>query len=259
MENNNDFDLLFKHIDDSLIYKGVYGKILIPSSYLHKNITVMINEEVETFGVFKFLSWDKPYEKYLLKDASEFLFTIPTKIRLCPKMISKITLDSSEYNSDTDINKKESYIELIFDFDSIFIKNTTVVQDSDNVSALLDMLLSGFFPSEIGYDKITDYWIETLRVNGVHIEAPYSVFDLLIQQICRDPSDRSRLFKDAIKKNSNISMNKYSIMKITDIPRHTNSFSAIASGDPNMGIMTSISRQRAGKTEPNTPLEDTIK
>jgi len=221
-----------------------YVEVHLPFKYFGHRIAEVIGNEIETFGLFNVYVWET-YDYETTKPTSYF-FKFPSKIRTIPSSFEDKTIDGKKMRV------------LSYSQNDVFIKTTDIQLDSDVARHMLDIVFNAYLPDLIPYNEIHSFWSEVNRFNGVKPAASEAVLEIIVSEICRDPHDPSRPFRHLIRTNPKTSMNDRLLMNIRNIPKYNSTFAAITSGNPKVGITTSISRLRQGKEEQPSPVEEAI-
>jgi hypothetical protein len=85
-----------------------------------------------------------------------------------------------------------------------------------------------------------------------------SSIEIIVSEICRDPKDLSRPFRHRLRDEPDFNRNGWKIINIRLIPKFTSAFASLISGDPRGNLVSVISRQRQGKSQRPSPVEDAI-
>ena len=109
-------------------------------------------------------------------------------------------------------------------------------------------LISGHIPCTIPYDKIQDYFPESIRLNGSNFEVDLHLFGVMISELCRTKGDLETPFR--LSKNNN--MLDYQPMSVKEIPKLVSPFESLISENWDRSVQGAILTK--GKTS-NSPLE----
>lgn len=108
------------------------------------------------------------------------------------------------------------------------ISNIKVPQDIENVEILNNLFIkTGHINKNIPYDKLQDYFFESIRVNGNKYGVSAQLFGLVISEICRDPNNMNNPFRlsNAIKKD----MNSYYPISVKEVPKYISPYQSLIS------------------------------
>ena len=86
-------------------------------------------------------------------------------------------------------------------------------------------LISGHIPSTIPYDKIQDYFPESIRINGANFGVDLNLFGIMISELCRNKNNLEQPFR--MSKNNN--MLDYKPISIKELPKLISPFDSIIS------------------------------
>lgn len=134
------------------------------------------------------------------------------------------------------------------------ISNINLPQTVDNAEIIFKMLYvnSGQIPPSVPYDKIQDYAIDSMRINGNEYGISKQVFGIVNSEICRDPKDLSKPFRLTKMQN----MTDYQQISMKSIGKYINPYTAFTGEGFDDGIMASILLSNDPKAQDRfTPLE----
>lgn len=236
--------------DKRLIVKAPFVRVKIPQDFFNHKISELIADEVHTIGVFYIEVYgldDKEFDIDNLKNPYKILFKMPMQMILCPSNIIE------ERDSDKNLNTI-----LEFQQRDTFIKSILFIKTFKTVSKIIDLLLKGFLPKEIGYNELLDFIENACLENGADLAVNNTILEVLISELCRDPNDLTKPFRMALKKNPNLKMTDKVFIKIDSLARMYNSFAAISSADPKQGITASINRTRYNEPQKPSVIEEAL-
>jgi hypothetical protein len=142
----------------------------------------------------------------------------------------------------------QDYRLLKYKKDDIIVVSIKVPQDITNVEDFYQLfLITGNIPTTIPYDKLQDYFMEAIRLNGSKYGVSLQMFGFMISELCRSPKDLSVPFRLSKEKD----MTNYKPVSIKAIPKIISSYSAITSENWDEAVVNAI----INKNTRNIPLE----
>lgn len=259
MVNKELFDQYFRYEDikdksdnPGIIFVGEACEVHIAEIFFTKNIVEIVGEEIKTMGITNILIFDSVGKTKVIKT---FQMRLPTLITFTPTNISYKNIKSENDIGDEVIEK---VCVLTFLKNSKFIKETKVPKLSTNVIDFFDLLLSGKLPNSIPYPHITSLFLKNQELNGVNMNTPRSVMDLLPLSLYRSPTDKTKLFAHTINKNPTMSMTNYQVLPINALPRNTSVYSTATSEDPMHGMLRIIAKEKRGEFLEESPIEEYV-
>lgn len=250
----NDEEILKKSFklteDKRLIVKAPFVRVYMKEDFFNHKIAELIGNEITTIGIFYmdiFGLDDDDFDISEPKNGKRVLLKMPMDMILCPSNIDEMR----------DENKDLVKI-LEFQEGDTFIKTTLFLKSWKTASKLVDLMLKGFLPKELGYDEIVPFFLKCCELNDFNSQIADTILEILVAELCRDPSDLAKPFRMAIAKNPNIKMTDKQFVKIDNLGRLYNTFAAISSGDTKQGITTSINRKRYNKDQKESVIEEAL-
>jgi hypothetical protein len=240
-------DFLEKLPDGSVIFTCPYAKIILPQDYFDHGIAEIIGKEVDVFGLFNILVWKTP-------DVDD-----ETPIKYFYKFKSRIrSIPSSIEEGGRDENGKKQII-LHYNEGATFIVTVNLQTTIDVARQMLDIMTMGYLPNIIPYNEIAAYWTDVNTYNGVSLSAMSQIcVEMMVATLCRDPDDMSRPFRYRLREDPKISQHAWKILNIRRLPRYSDAWASLISGDPKSNIVSVISRQRQGKPQHESPIENAV-
>lgn len=234
--------------DNRFVVKVPYIRVYIPSDFFEHGIAEIVGSDVNTFGIFKFdvygLDSKKFDESNPFVNPTRMFFEMPMVVKMCPSSITQ------ERNSDKELITVFEFVQ-----GDAFLSSLDFIQTWKNISKLLDLLLKGFLPKEIDYDKVIPFLNECQKLNKANYAVADTIEEIMVAELYRDPNNLSRAFRFAIRDDPNIKMNQAVTAKMEALGRMYNTFAAISSGDPKQGITMSIIRERYGEPQKESSIE----
>jgi hypothetical protein len=117
----------------------------------------------------------------------------------------------------------------------------------DNVEEFYKLFLYGHLPTTISYDKMHEYFIESMQLNGNDYGLSLQLFGIVVSEMCRDKKDISKPFR--LAKDNN--MKNYKAVSIKDIPKFISPYASITSENWDESVVNAI----MNKSPKNSPME----
>lgn len=195
----------------------------VPEEQFDKNIATINGRYVSIMGLLNYAIFDEKGKHGGLRT-----FKFPTMFTCRPYLIEKL----KEVKL-TEHTKEHDYRVLRFKKDDQVVTSVKVAQDVENSEKFYNLFLSGKLPTTIPYDKLHEYFIENIQLNGASYGMNIQLFGILVSEMCRDPKDIRRLFRNTDIKN----MNEYDTINVKDIPKYVSPFTSITSENWDEAIM----------------------
>lgn len=247
----------FSHIfdlqsDGAFIVKVPLIRVYIPGAFVEHKISEIMGQEIDTIALFHFDTFgenadtfdeENPYKKPI-----RYFMKIPTVVRMCP----------SDILEERDDDKNIVYV-LEFVSGDIFLKNVNVVQDWKTVNKVIELLIKGFIPKELGYNEIVKFISDSCYINDTKLEVSDVIYEILVAELSRNPENINEAFRYLVnKKEGKIDMTAKQMISIDRLGRINNTFAAITSQDPRLGISTSVIRHKTGQKEKESSIEKVL-
>lgn len=233
-----------KVIDDSVYFSGEGEFLLfIPEVYFDRHVAFTEGEYIETLGILNYAIRTKENEDLSKKIKT---FNFPSKFITKPGKIDKVKnfhiTDNytADYRILTYTNNNQDQI----------IVSTKVPEDIGNVEDFVKLFVTtGNIPRTIPYDRLHEYFIEAMRLNGSSFGLSASLFGLLISEICRSPNDTNKPFR----LSSVLDKNKYGYVPINvkTVPKLVNAFTSLTSENFDESVVAAIEND----SDVHTPME----
>ena len=245
-------DISFLHeVGDQVIFVGNYMEVYLPKFFFDKGVAVTRGVEIETLGIFNFRVFSSEEKK---ENSPIRTFSFPSLITTKP---------SSSYNANIPKLVEEAdeseFTVLKYYKGDIFITNVNTTQKSDNVQMFIDLLNAGKLPKTIPYNKILELEIINTSFNGVKLNVPGTVMELIISEIYRDKKDLSKPFRFRAGSGEKVSMYDNRAINMKSNPTLNSTFTAVTFEDIDYNLTASVNKARQGKKEAISPIEKTIK
>lgn len=219
-----DFKVPFlKKKENTVFYNGDGEFVfIVPELYFDKGrkCAVIEGEFVNLLGIVDYTIL-KDNETDLSKRLKQFFF--PTRFYTKPGRIEKV--------KGLDINGSSGDYRLLYykdnNIDEI-VSNVKVPENIENVEILNNLFIkTGHINKSIPYDKLQDYFFESIRLNGGSYKISAQLFGIVISELCRDPNNMNNPFRlsNAIKKD----MRSYKPISVKEVPKYISPYQSLIS------------------------------
>ncbi len=226
---------------DALLFNGEGQFVFyVPELYFDRGDAEIKGEYVNLLGILDYTIYNKNGSNIGLKR-----FYFPTVFLTKPSRIEKsknIRLKAAV--------EPQDYRLLIFEKDDAVVVSTKVPQNISNVEDFYRIFLTGKLPTTIPYDKLQDYFIDSIKLNGSSYGMSLQMFGIVVGEMCRDPKDPSRAFR-LTKFTDPMS---YRNISIKDLPKYISPNVSISSENWDLGVVGAIMNPNTT----NSPLEKLI-
>lgn len=179
----------------------------------------------------------------------------PSRMEKGKKLHLKKILSTNEAATEEDINPDfneddihiQDYRLLIFEKGDAVVVSTKVPQNITNVEDFYRIFLTGKLPTTIPYNKLHEYFIESMSLNGSSYGMSLQMFGIVVSEMCRDPKDPSRAFRHTRFTDQR----SYRAISIKDLPKYISPSSSISSENWDLGVMGAI----MNPTNTDSPME----
>jgi len=241
----------FQEKDDQVIFTGAYMEVYVPRFYFDNGISVLIGDKIETLGIFNFKVFSSEEKK---NKAELHTFKFPSFILTEPTSTNYQEIQDLIEESDD-----KSFAVLKYYKNDIFIDNINVTKKSEYTQLFINLLHSGKLPNTIPYDEILGLEMESTNFNGVNLNVPATVMELIISEIYRDKKDLTKPFRFKAGKSGKVSMYDYKPINIKQISTFNSTFTGVTFEDIDYNLTASVNKTRYKKKEAISPIEKTIK
>ena len=203
--------------DNSIVYNGNGTFVLfVPSFFFQKKYAEFVGENINIFGVLDYAIYDEKgnIEKTLTN------FNLPTVFQTRPSNTETKSNIKLTKNS-----KAQDYVLFKYSKGDPIIVSHKVPQSIENVEILFKMMISGNMPTTIPYNKIHEYWENSMRLNGSKFGVSMQLFGIFSSEIFRKSDDKMVPFRLSGEKD----MTKYQPITVKMIPNLITPFTAFIS------------------------------
>ena len=180
----------------------------VPEIYFDRKDAEIKGEYVNLLGILDYTIFKPDGSNIGLKR-----FNFPTVFLAKPSRIDKLKNVQLR-----DVVDKQDYRLLIFEKGDAVVVSVKVPQNIKNVEDFYKIFLTGKLPTTIPYDKLQNYFVDAMELNGSSYGMSLQMFGIVVSEMCRDPKDPSKAFRhtkftDMIKNLVSLKMNLYLINK----------------------------------------------
>lgn len=209
----------------------------VPETFFDRGDAQIKGEYINLLGILDYTIYKPNGSNIGLKR-----FNFPTVFLCKPSRIEKsknLRLKAS--------TEPQDYRLLIFEKGDAVVVSTKVPQNIANVEDFYRIFLTGKLPTTIPYDKLQNYFIDSMELNGSSYGMTLQMFGIVISEMCRDSSNPSRAFRHT-KFTDQMS---YRAISIKDLPKYISPSSSIGSENWDLGVVGAI----MNPTNANSPME----
>jgi|SRR6185312_6158920 len=157
-------------------------KIYIPSRFAERNLAT-IGIETRICGIAGVVVEDRYYG----------LFLVNAMMQIDPTSTLKVMVEEDEY------------YEFSFDAGATVMPTTQLVKQDTLVFRIYDEFIAkGRVPWYMGYDELGKLFDTAKTFAGANIGQNHEVTELLVSMIARDPSDRSKYYRQTVKSREDL-------------------------------------------------------
>lgn len=237
-----DIPKFLKRKNDALLFANDGEFVFyVPEQYFTSNNAVIVGEYVNLLGILDYAVFDKSGKHNGLKP-----FKFPTVFLTKPYVMDKVKALKLTANS-----KTQDYRLLKYKKDDMVIVSVKVPQDIANVEDFYQQfLITGNIPNTIPYDKLHEYFTESIALNGSKYGVSLQLFGIIISEMCRKVGDDSKAFRLSGEKD----MTKYNAISVKSIPKFISPYSSITSENWDEAVVNAI----INKNVKNSPMESIL-
>ena len=212
----------------------------VPEIYFDRGDAEIKGEYVNLLGILDYTIFKPDGSNIGLKR-----FNFPTIFLAKPSRIEKIKNVQLR-----DVVDKQDYRLLIFEKGDAIVVSVKVPQNIANVEDFYKIFLTGKLPTTIPYDKLQNYFIDSIELNGSSYGMSLQMFGIIVGEMCRDPKNPAKAFRHTNFKD----MMEYKAISIKDLPKYISPNSSISSENWDFGVIGAI----MNPSNVNSPLERLI-
>ncbi|MDD3121916.1 MAG: hypothetical protein PHC62_00205 [Candidatus Izemoplasmatales bacterium] len=212
-----------KRKDNTLFYSGDDTFVfIVPELYFDKGrkCAIIEGEYINLLGTIDYTIL-KGSEKDVTKRMKRFFF--PSMFYTKPGRIEKA--------KGLNVNGQPEDYRLLYYTDNNedeIVSNVKVPQDITNVERLNNLFIkTGHINKSIPYDKLQDYFFESIKINGGSYKISAQLFGAVISELCRDPNNMANPFRlsNTIEKD----MKGYKPISIIEVPKYISPYQSLIS------------------------------
>lgn len=209
----------------------------VPEVYFDRGDALIKGEYVNLLGILDYTIFNPNGSNIGLKR-----FYFPTVFLAKPSRIEK--LKNTRLKEATEA---QDYRLLIFEKGDAVVVSTKVPQNIANVEDFYRIFLTGKLPTTIPYDKLHEYFVEAIELNGSSYGMTLQMFGVIVSEMCRSKNDPSIAFRHT---NFRDPMS-YRAISIKDLPKYVSPNSSIGSENWDLGVVGAI----MNPSDVNSPME----
>lgn len=212
----------------------------VPEIYFSRGDAEIKGEYVNLLGILDYSIFKPDGSNIGLKR-----FNFPTVFLSKPSRIEKQKMIQLK-----NAVEKQDYRLLIFEKGDAVVVSVKVPQNIANVEDFYRIFLSGKLPTTIPYDKLQNYFVDSMELNGSSYGMSLQMFGIVISEMCRSRNDPTKSFRET----SFTDMMSYSAISIKDLPKYISPNASISSENWDLGVIGAI----VNTSKSNSPLEKLI-
>lgn len=237
--------------DGKYIYlEADYAEFYLPESYFDETgkFAEDKGDTIRTLGIFNV----GIFEKDKLKEMKAF--NVPTWIELFSNSSENRIVNIANKNGDVN----EVKCKVLNYQKGAKIMASSVIQDSSNCEAFMDLIIKGKLPACIPYSKMMQTWQKNLDLNNVGFNVMNVVEEMILATMCRDKRNPSKKFCQVVT-TEELSDYDYKMNNVRQICQYTSTFNAITFEDMDSMITTSLNRTKSKGEETPSVVETILK
>lgn len=209
----------------------------VPEIYFDRGDAQIKGEYVNLLGILDYSIFNKDGSNIGLKR-----FYFPTVFLSKPSRIEKAKGLKLKEAVET-----QDYRLLVFEKGDAVVVSTKVPQNIANVEDFYRIFLTGKLPTTIPYDKLQDYFVESMDLNGSSYGMTLQMFGIVVGEMCRSKNDPAVAFRHTNFKD----MMSYRAISIKDLPKYISPNASISSENWDLGVIGAI----MNPADSNSPME----
>lgn len=212
----------------------------VPEIYFDRKDAQIKGEYINLLGILDYTIFNKNGSNIGLKR-----FNFPTVFLTKPSRTEKIK--NIRLKSVTD---PQDYRMLIYEKGDAVVVSVKVPQNIANVEDFYKIFLCGKLPTTIPYDKLQNYFIDSMELNGSSYGMCLQMFGFVVGEMCRDTKNPGRAFRLTNFKDQMA----YKAISIKDLPKYISPNASIGSENWDMGVIGAV----MNPSVTNSPMEKLI-
>lgn len=209
----------------------------VPELYFDRGDAQIKGEYINLIGIMDYTIYNKDGSNIGLKR-----FNFPTVFLSKPSRIEK----SKNLRLKKSVEPQD-YRLLIYEKDDAIVVSVKVPQNIANVEDFYRIFLTGKLPTTIPYDKLQNYFVDSMELNGSSYGMSLQMFGVVISEMCRSQTDMSKAFRHTDFKDQM----EYRAISIKDLPKYISPSASIGSENWDLGVVGAI----MNPTNTNSPME----
>lgn len=212
--------------NETAYFKGPGKKFVffVPEKNFERNSAVEYGEYIELLGTINYTVMDINSTDYTKKLKT---FNFPSMFTTKPGSVEK----AKDFKISESIEPTD-YRLLIYEDNGVdeVISSTKVPQDIGNVEQFMRLfILTGNVPKTIPYDKLHEYFLDSIKYNGNSYKITAQMFGLLLSEFCRSKDDIKVPFRLSKEKIKDHDMHGYVTIPINQYPKFDGPFNSLTS------------------------------
>ena len=229
---------------DYKIYCKDYLELYIPMAYFEDKVAENTGAIINTFGVLYYRVYVDNKPKDLCR------LDIPAMI--------EVYTSTFEYSSIVVPNSGALQVMVVKYLPNTPIMAQSITRGKEVAEKFLHMMINGKLPHTLDYRDLINLWWKNLEISGVSFQVPSKVYEMIIANVYRSPTDMKRRFGQYIGKQSKPDFTSYKTGTIRDIVKNLSTFSGMVFEDMGNMISNGIANSIDNIEEPVSPLEKII-
>lgn len=209
----------------------------VPELYFDRGDAQIKGEYINLIGIMDYTIYNKDGSNIGLKrfNFPTVFLSKPSKIEKAKNLRLKKSVEPQDYRL------------LIYEKDDAVVVSVKVPQNIANVEDFYRIFLTGKLPTTIPYNKLQNYFIDSMELNGSSYGMSLQMFGVVISEMCRDPNNPSKAFRHTDFKDQM----EYRAISIKDLPKYISPSASIGSENWDLGVVGAI----MNPTNTDSPME----
>ena len=238
-----------QQVDNSVIFVGDYMELYIPEYYYEIGVAIDKGNIVEFIGLVNFKVFKSPTDSDGILETLNFPSMMSTKPN---SMLSK----EIEVVKGSGVTKTR--ILKYYNGDTVML-TTSVVQSVENCEMFIKLLNAGKIPNTIPYENVFHLFLKNLEINNMNLNVSAVLLETIVSEMYRGKGKLDTPFRKIVGKNPATSQLDYEALNMRDLCSFNSTFNAVTFEDLDSMLMTSINRERYGKNNTYSPIENILK